>query len=174
MLTQDKGFIPAEMDGLVPKLSRLLSDASNAVDNDSGTVRSCLTRALALLCTDDAASPKTGGLAASCEQRVRKHIEVHLDEPIRSVELAAICRLSTRDFSAAFRQSFGLSVPMFVAQRRLARAEMMMLATDHSLTEIALNCGFCDQAHFSRLFRRIAGSTPGSWRRAHRHFLPPH
>jgi AraC-like DNA-binding protein len=43
-----------------------------------------------------------------------------------------------------------------------------MLATDASLSDIALRCGFSDQAHLCKHFRQAAGETPSAWRRAHR------
>jgi AraC-like DNA-binding protein len=45
-------------------------------------------------------------------------------------------------------------------------AQRLMLATDAPLSQIALDCGLADQAHFSRLFRRFVGESPRSWRRA--------
>ena len=43
-----------------------------------------------------------------------------------------------------------------------------MLATNESLSEIALNCGMSDQAHFTRAFRRIVSETPNRWRQSRR------
>jgi AraC-like DNA-binding protein len=43
-----------------------------------------------------------------------------------------------------------------------------MLSTDAPLSEIALACGFTDQAHLSNLFRRRVGVSPAIWRREHR------
>jgi AraC-like DNA-binding protein len=40
-----------------------------------------------------------------------------------------------------------------------------MLNSDFSLTQIALEIGMCDQAHFCRTFRRIVGINPNAWRR---------
>jgi AraC-like DNA-binding protein len=40
-----------------------------------------------------------------------------------------------------------------------------MLTTDEALSQIALACGLCDHAHFSRLFRRVLGISPNMWRR---------
>jgi AraC-like DNA-binding protein len=41
----------------------------------------------------------------------------------------------------------------------------MMVMTDRSLCEIAVRCGFADQSHFNRVFRRLVGPSPGDWRR---------
>jgi hypothetical protein len=43
-----------------------------------------------------------------------------------------------------------------------------MLATDASLSDIALSCGFADQAHLCKHFRLAVGQTPAAWRREHR------
>ena len=159
---------------LMPTLSKLLSDARDAVDSDAGTVQSCLTQALALLRRNDGSAEgiavrpvRRGGFAPWQEQRILSYIEQHLDGPIRIADLAALSRLSVSYFSVAFRQSFGLSLQTFIAQRRVERAQRLMLTTNQTLTDIALACGFCDQAHFCRRFRRVAGRTPNSWRREH-------
>lgn len=164
--------VPAGVSVLAPALSKLLDDASNAVDNDTDTVRSCLSQALALLQKGAPAAdvrsgqlPRRGGFAAWQEQRVRNYIDAHLDESIRVAELAQLIRLSVSYFSVAFRRSFGSTLQTFLAHRRVERAQMLMLSTDQTLTDIALACGFCDQAHFCRRFRRICGYTPTSWRR---------
>jgi transcriptional regulator GlxA family with amidase domain len=49
--------------------------------------------------------------------------------------------------------------------RRISLAVELMLSSDAPLSEIAINCGFADQAHFSRQFRRTMGDTPNTWRR---------
>jgi AraC-like DNA-binding protein len=53
---------------------------------------------------------------------------------------------------------------IWIRQRRIELAQGLMLATDASLSEIALSCGMSDQSHFTRSFRRIVGQTPSSWR----------
>jgi len=169
--------VPVDLGRLGPAIKKLLDDAHSAVERDSDAVRSCLARALAMLREEtshdgDRTLPPAprhsrGGLAPWQAQRVMTYLEAHLDEPIRIAELATLSRLSVSYFSVAFRRSFGSSLRTFLAGLRIERAQMLMLSTDQPLSQIALGCGFCDQAHLSRQFRRVVGRTPRSWRREH-------
>ena len=100
--------------------------------------------------------------------KVRSHIEDHLEGPIYLKDLCAITRLSTSHFSRLFSCTFGAPFHAFVMQRRLEMAAQHMLETDACLSDIALQCGFADQAHFCRRFRASTGETPAAWRRARR------
>jgi AraC-like DNA-binding protein len=61
-----------------------------------------------------------------------------------------------------------VSLRAFVVRRRVELAAQYMLTTDGALSEIALRCGFTDQAHLCKHFRLATGETPAAWRRAHR------
>ena len=56
----------------------------------------------------------------------------------------------------------------FVTRHRITRAKQMLLLTEDPIAEIALACGFADQSHLTRLFRRTVGRPPGVWRRQQR------
>lgn len=56
----------------------------------------------------------------------------------------------------------------YVALRRIEVTQGLMLTTRDSLSEIALSCGMSDQSHFTRLFHRLVGETPHSWRLSRR------
>jgi AraC family transcriptional regulator len=73
--------------------------------------------------------------------------------------------LSKCHFSRAFKQTVGSSPMAYVAVRRVERAKLMMTSTGQRLTDIALACGFADQSHLNRYFRRVVGVSPGLWRR---------
>jgi transcriptional regulator GlxA family with amidase domain len=45
------------------------------------------------------------------------------------------------------------------------RAQKMMVMTDQPVCQIARRCGFADQSHFARVFRRLVGPSPADWRR---------
>lgn len=97
--------------------------------------------------------------------RVRDYVDGDLGGRPSIRGAAERARLSPSYFSRCFRQSFGLTFSKFVAQRRIALAQTMMIRSSSSLCQIALACGFADQAHFTRTFGGVTGSTPSQWRR---------
>lgn len=168
----------AERGRLAAILVRLLDGAGEAIYRDREAARAYIARASALLQaqrgqddTGDEHAPVTlvrGGLAPWQINRVRAYVEAHLDSTIRMRDLAAIAHLSTSHFSRAFTCSFGVTPFAYIAGRRLARAQDLMLTTDDPLSQIALTCGLCDQSHLTRMFRRHVGTSPNTWRRRHR------
>ena len=110
------------------------------------------------------ASPR-GGLASCQAELVRSYIEDKLDSGIRVTDLAGLVGLSTSHFSRAFRRTFGETPLVYVTKQRMLRAQELLLNSQVPLTQIALECGMFDQAHFSRTFLRIVGTNPALWRR---------
>jgi AraC family transcriptional regulator len=106
-----------------------------------------------------------GGLAPWQARVLKTHIETHLDATIRTRELAKLVQLSSFHFCRVFRVSFGNSPHGYVTRRRIERAQGLILASRLPLGQIAVDCGFADQAHFTKLFRRFTGKSPGEWRR---------
>jgi AraC-like DNA-binding protein len=97
---------------------------------------------------------------------VSAYIEAHLDSKIGAADLAGLAKLSIFYFCRAFRASFGEPPHTYVMRRRVERAQGMMLQTNSSLAQIAIECGLADQAHLNKSFRRFVGESPGAWRRA--------
>jgi AraC family transcriptional regulator len=150
-----------------------LSTALNETLRDEwSNAAASLERAKAMLHGVDGTSPQPSansarrGLAPWQVRRVLAHIEADLNTPIRNKDLAALARLSTFHFNVAFRNSVGESPHRYIIRRRVERAQGLMLSTDRSLSDIAAECGLADQAHLTRLFRRIVGESPAVWRRA--------
>jgi AraC family transcriptional regulator len=106
------------------------------------------------------------GLAPWQVRRVLAYIDENLSTPIRNKDLATLARLSTFHFGVAFRNSVGDSPHAYIIRRRMERAQGLMLSTDKTLSEIAVECGLADQPHFTRLFHRVVGESPAAWRRA--------
>lgn len=152
-------------------LAHLLCEAAEALESDTGRARASLFRAVALVrqTPTSAQDARRGGLASWQAQRTMALIDEHLAGRTGILQLAANVRLSQSHFHRAFKEFFGRSPKQFILQRRIGRALELMLATDSRLCEIALACGFADQSHFSRMFRRHVGLTPNAWRRARSH-----
>jgi len=116
--------------------------------------------------SDDTGSViRSGGLAPWKIRRLKAFVEEHLSDPIRIPDLSDLVGLSVPHFSRAFRQSFGAPPHAYLIHRRLERARFLMLAGDLALSEVAVSCGFNDQAHLCKVFRRETGRTPAAWRR---------
>lgn len=104
------------------------------------------------------------GLAAWQVRRVTAYIDDHLASSIRNRDLAAAAKLSCGYFCQAFKDSFGCPPHAYIVRRRVERAKELLETTTTPLSQIALDCGFSDQSHFSRIFRRVAGEVPRLWR----------
>ena len=113
--------------------------------------------------------PDGGGrLLAWQARKVRDYIDTHITGPVLVADLCALIDRSEAHFSRSFKRTFGESPHAFVIRRRLELAARYMLQTDVSLSDIALRCGFTDQAHLCKHFRQSTGQTPAAWRRARR------
>jgi AraC family transcriptional regulator len=62
----------------------------------------------------------------------------------------------------------GLAPHQWLVQQRIAKAKDLLTRSSQSLADIASDCGFSDQSHFTRVFLRAVGATPAEWRRLHR------
>jgi AraC family transcriptional regulator len=113
-------------------------------------------------------SDERGRLIAWQARKVRDYIDSHIAGPILVCDLCALLRLSEAHFSRSFKRTFGESPHAFVLRRRLEFAAQYMLQTGVPLSDIALQCGFADQAHFSKRFREAVGLNPSAWRRTAR------
>jgi AraC-like DNA-binding protein len=109
-----------------------------------------------------------GSLMAWQKRRLIEHVDANLGRSIPINELAALLHLSSSHFHRAFKSAFGIAPHRFLARRRIEVAQGLMLTTQHTLSEIALQCGLADQSHLSRWFRRVVGETPHAWRRLRR------
>jgi AraC-like DNA-binding protein len=83
---------------------------------------------------------------------------------ITNEQLAATARMSLRAFERRFLASFHLTPQRYLRRLRLGIASRALIGASQSLVEIALACGFGDQSHFTREFRRHFGRTPREYR----------
>ncbi len=100
-------------------------------------------------------------------KRVLDHVSAHFGETIILDDLAGVAGLSPSHFSRLFKETIGQSPMQFVSRFRIEQAKKMLALPDRPLIDIALRCGFADQAHFSRVFKQAEGVTPKAFRQDH-------
>ena len=88
------------------------------------------------------------------------------DASLTPERLASALNVSRRTLYAGFH-THGLTPASFILETRLERCRTTLADPahhNHTITQIALDHGFCDGAHFSRLFKARYGMTPRQWR----------
>ena len=117
---------------------------------------------------EEAAEGSKERLLAWQARKVLDHIDRHINSRVPVADLCALVGCSEAHFSRSFKGTFGYSPHAFVVRRRVELAATYMLQTEMSLSDVALGCGFVDQAHLCKHFRVVTGETPAAWRRAKR------
>jgi AraC family transcriptional regulator len=119
----------------------------------------------------DPPSPKRALTARGCDfmelwqaRCIQGYIAVHLHAKIRTGDLARVTQFKRGKFNRLFKASFGYTPCQYVKRMRVARAQNLMIISSSPLSQIALECGFADQAHFSNCFRKVVGERPAAWR----------
>lgn len=79
-------------------------------------------------------------------------------------EIADRLDLSVNHFIKAFANTVGVAPYHWFVRQRIARAASLLETETMSLAQIAIECGFSDQSHFTRSFSGTYGMTPGRWR----------
>ena len=162
----------ADLHGLVlrPEQAPLLG-AVLAVLPDALAARKAPQAELAALIRDHIAialgevEPARGALRpGKLRSVVRRYVDGHLAEPLDVPHLCAALGVSRSALYRAFEREGGVAA--FVKRRRLAQLHMLLTdpADRRPIAEVAALHGFVDTSHFTRLFRRTFGYTPGELR----------
>jgi AraC family transcriptional regulator len=158
---------------VVGRVVTLLNDADRELGQSEEAAKSSIARAASILMAEIGHS---AAMPARCEgvapllpwqaSRVREYIERNIAQAIRVSDLSALMFRTEAHFSRAFKRSFGLTPHAYVLRRRIELASQLMIESSTPLSQIALKCGFNDQAHLCKRFRKHTGATPAAWRRA--------
>lgn len=115
-----------------------------------------------------AADAPAGTLGADSRRAVveaaKVFIEEHLGGPLDVTRISREAELSRPRFTRIFREVEGTTPWAYVLERRVRRAAEL-LERGRPPSEVALDTGFVDQSHLTRVFKRLTGTTPGEYRR---------
>lgn len=96
--------------------------------------------------------------------RVRRFVLDNITRVITLDELADVAFMSRFHFSRTFRYATGITPIRYVAFRRVELAVALLSRTFVPLSEVAAQCGFCDQPYMTKVFKEFVGMTPGQFR----------
>jgi len=105
-------------------------------------------------------------LPGSRLRRVTQYIQQNLDKDLTLAELAAVVYMSPYHFARLFKDSTGVPPHRFVVRQRIARARGVLAAPELSIAQVSRMVGFRTPSHFTTVFRRVLGITPGAYRTA--------
>ncbi|MEM9157897.1 MAG: helix-turn-helix domain-containing protein [Verrucomicrobiota bacterium] len=97
-------------------------------------------------------------------RKVLDFVAKHYDSRVAVEDLAKVAGLSPFHFSRLFKRAIGETPHQFLMAYRVERAKELLADKERPMVEIALSCGFSDQAHFSRSFKQSTGKSPRAWR----------
>ena len=109
--------------------------------------------------------PSKAGMSGAKLRELLTFVEDNLGNNLSLSEIATVSGLSVSQCQRAFRQSVGITIHRYIVQRRVERAESLLLQREHSIAEIALEVGFAHQSHLANHMRRLRGIRPSDKRR---------
>jgi AraC family transcriptional regulator len=155
----------------VSRAVALLEAADRELGQTQDAARASIARATSILLAEIRRPAQTRSDSSDVfllpwqARRVADYIEENIAQPIGICDLCALLHRSKAYFSRAFKGTFGVPPHAYMLRRRIELASRLMIESTTPLIEIALKCGFSDQAHFTRRFRQLTGATPAAWRR---------
>lgn len=106
-------------------------------------------------------------------QEIARYINLHFAEHIHLGTLVKLAGCSQSQFCRLFARFFKMTPNAFILTTRINVARDKLENTDKLISDIAAECGFCDQSHFIRTFRRLRHETPRHYRQTHRDSTTP-
>jgi AraC-like DNA-binding protein len=98
-------------------------------------------------------------------ERARGYLGSRFSKPVRLARIAAECGLNAFQLIRVFQRVLGVTPYAYLVQLRVNRARNL-LHQGVSVSEVAYSCGFSDQSHLTRVFKKAVGVPPGAYRRA--------
>jgi AraC-like DNA-binding protein len=95
----------------------------------------------------------------------KAYIDAHLSEDIQIEALCAELKIGRTKLYEIFKNELNIGVSKYILKRRMHRAKKLLKTTDLSITEISHSVGFSDYNYFSKVFKKIYGRSPKSYRK---------
>ncbi len=97
---------------------------------------------------------------------IKQYLDEHFREKITLEELSKLFFIDKYYLTRRFKQYYGTTVNAYLQQLKITHAKHLLRFSEHSIEEIAVECGIDDPNYFARLFKKIEGLAPGEFRRS--------
>ena len=114
--------------------------------------------------SDEALLPSDADSVRTSIGQIQVFIDEHAGEALNLDRLADEAHLSKYHFARIFQEETGRSPWSYVLEARIRKAKALLEEDDLPLSQVALEAGFCDQSHLTKVFKREEGQTPGQYR----------
>lgn len=91
------------------------------------------------------------------------YIQTHLSKPLTIEELADMACLSKDHLTRLFKKEMGMPPLHYINQKKVERAQLLLLTEDTPIKTIAYQLGYEDPSYFNRIFRKYTGQTPAEY-----------
>ena len=100
-------------------------------------------------------------------RRAREYLNAHFGENLTLAQVARVAGVHPVYLGHIFREEFGETLGEHLNRIRVHAAAERLAHSELPLSSVALEFGFYDQSHFTRIFRQLTGTTPGMFRASH-------
>ena len=151
---------------LFARLSACYMDAASNIVNDlrkNYLLMEILYKISRLFLGDT--EPMLGASVSRITREAYEYINEHFGQTCSLHTIADAVGISASHLHVVFTRDMGMTPFEYVLKKRIARAQLLIMAGDKSMLEIALDTGFCSQSHFNQAFRAATGVTPVQYRK---------
>lgn len=132
------------------------------IDNPQTTLLNSLITIIHNLCKSTNKSKNAKGTVS---ERIKYYLDTHYLEDINLEIIANNLHLNKFYLSHCFKNYMGISPIQYINKRRISEAQILLISTKLTITEISFRCGFNNSNYFQTMFKKTIGITPGQYRK---------
>ncbi len=160
-------FHPDCAEGYIRLLDELYALAASVVHTRDMRIYDKLSTLVTMI-MEESWHPETQSIGVPQKRdvlEVKGYIDSHFDQPLTLESLASHFYISKHYLARCFKAQCGVTVTTYIQQVRVTQAKHHLRFTEEPIERIAVLCGIGDANYFSRIFKKVEGTTPGEFRR---------